>query len=63
MKIKFNTNNDAFKDPDDTGFYSDLYKEREVSRILEIIIDKVNGGHRKDVILDINGNKIGEWSL
>lgn len=63
MKIKFNTNNAAFKDPDGVKSWDDLYKEREVTRILEIIIDKVNGGHRKGVIIDINGNKIGEWSL
>ena len=63
MKIKFSTNNAAFKDPSGMKLWDDMYKEKEVTRILEIIIDKVNGGHRKDVIMDINGNKIGEWSL
>ena len=63
MKVKFNTNNAAFKDSYGIKALDELAKEREVVRILENIIDKINGGHRSDVIMDINGNKIGEWLM
>ena len=53
MKIEFKTSNAAF---DEYGF-------EEVKRILEDISNKVEYGHTSGVIMDINGNKIGEWEM
>lgn len=53
MKIQFNTDNDAFN----------VCEEVEIRRILEKIIDQIEQGWEKNIIMDINGNRIGEWSL
>lgn len=54
MKIEFSTDNAAF---DEYGCYS------EVKRILDNITEKIRLGYDCGTIMDINGNKIGEWSL
>ena len=53
MKIEFNTGNVAFDDSAD----------KEVRRILEKIADSVECGNTRGTIMDINGNKIGNWSM
>ena len=53
MKIEFNTSNAAF----------DECVEFEVCRIIKTIIDKIEHGYTYGSIMDINGNKIGSWSL
>ena len=53
MKIEFTTSNAAF----------DEYGDYEVARILEDIAEKVKAGRSGGVIMDINGNRIGEWEL
>ena len=53
MKIEFTTGNAAF----------DKYGDVEVKRILEKIIEQVELGYSQASIMDINGNKIGEWEL
>lgn len=53
MKIEFNTDNAAFED----GCWE------ETDRILKEISDKVRLGYEYGPIRDINGNKIGTWSL
>lgn len=53
MKIQFSTGNAAFEE----------YGDVEVRRILEKIADQVEHGHDHGSIMDINGNKIGEWSI
>lgn len=53
MKIEFKTSGSAF----------DEYGDQEVKRILEKIIEQVEMGYSQAVIMDINGNRIGEWSL
>ena len=63
MKIKFSTNNAAFKDPDGVKSFDDVYRDREVIRILSDIIEDIKIGCDCGSIMDINGNKIGEWSL
>ena len=64
MKIEFSTDNAAFKDETNEPVLNDICRDREVVRILKNIIDDIeefscNCGS----IRDINGNKIGEWSL
>lgn len=53
MKIEFDTSGDAF----------DLCGDAEVRRILEKIADQVEMGWDKNIIMDINGNRIGQWTL
>jgi len=53
MKIEFETNGQAFED----------YGDKEITRILTVIAEKVEHGVEEDIILDINGNKIGKWEL
>lgn len=54
MKIEFSTDGAAF---DDWGCYE------EINRILKVIAEDVRIGCDCGSIMDINGNKIGEWSL
>lgn len=62
MKIEFSTDNDAFCDYN--GSPNDDVLRDEVAYILEGIIFEVKHNRRMGAsILDINGNKIGEWSL
>lgn len=63
MKIEFSTDNAAFKDPDGVEAFDIVYRDREVVRILSNIIEDVKIGCDCGSIRDINGNKIGEWSL
>jgi len=54
MLIKFDTDNAAF-DGDYIGY--------EIARILGDIAEKINGGRIDGVVIDINGNMVGGWSL
>lgn len=62
MKIEFGTGNAAFTDEVD-GSMDDYYEKRECMRILGTIINKLNDGYTYGSCIDINGNKVGEWSL
>lgn len=53
MKIEFETSNSSFEE---YGLY-------EVKRILNEIGRKLDEGYKHGVIMDINGNKVGEWNL
>lgn len=54
MTIQFKTENEAF---------SEENFEKECARILRKISTQVAGGDVYGPILDINGNKIGDWSF
>lgn len=54
FNLKFKTGNDAF---------SNGNKENEIARILNKVITQVDNGDDEGKIIDINGNKIGEWSI
>lgn len=53
MKIEFDTSNDAFQE---CGTY-------EIKRILNEIGKQLDNGITEGVIMDINGNKIGNWKI
>lgn len=64
MKIEFSTDSAAFYDEYEDYLTNKDTKEREVVRILMAIINAIeldDADHGP--IMDINGNKIGEWSL
>ena len=51
MKIEFTIND------------NEEFPEMEITRVLATIVDEVNSGWADGVIVDKNGNKIGEWAL
>lgn len=63
MKIKFSTDGAAFKDEYADEASNDIITRDEVVRILSVIITCIRCGDDNGPIMDINGNKIGEWSL
>jgi len=52
FKLSLNCDNDAFWQP-----------ELEVTRILKQLAKKVENGLVEGVILDHNGNKVGNWEF
>ena len=62
MIIKFETSGAAFCDPF-TGEEDALYKSAECIVILKKITVDIACGQTSGSIMDINGNKIGEWKL
>lgn len=54
MNVKFRTSGAAFDED---------YLHIEAGRILKQIAEDVENGAECGLILDINGNVIGEWSL
>lgn len=61
--LKIDTEGAAFRDFY-TGEKSSLYETIEIDRILRKTADAIRyGGQRSGSILDINGNKIGEFSI
>ena len=63
MKIEFSTDNAAFKDKNNSEMANDLWTREEVIRILHKIIRDIDYDYDSGPIMDVNGNKIGEWSL
>lgn len=63
MKIKFSTDGAAFQDEYADEATNDIYTRNEVVRILRGIAANIEYGYDDGSIMDINGNKIGEWSL
>ena len=46
----------------DDKAYDKYCEAEEISRILKEVIDKLEYGCESGVLIDINGNKVGEWS-
>lgn len=63
MKIKFSTDGAAFKSEYEDDSFNDHTTREECMRILIKITNDVAAGKDYGPIMDINGNKIGEWSL
>ena len=59
--LSFITNNAAFMNPQ-SGEEDEIYEAQETERILNKLIRQIShDGLRSGSIIDINGNKIGEW--
>lgn len=63
MKIQFSQEGAAFKDDYADETTNDIYTRQEVARILKKIASYVESGYSNGSVIDINGNKIGVWSL
>ena len=61
MKIEFSTDNAAFCN--ENGEPNDLTKRLGIIDIMMDLRYKISQGMSYGQITDINGNKIGEWSL
>ena len=61
FEVKIRTGGAAFKDPD--GNFDDLYEAFEIKRLLDGINLAIREGRNSGSIIDINGNKVGEWRL
>ena len=67
FKIEFKTSGAAFKPYDESEENSDFFNQscgaNEICRILDKIIDDLSDEPIKTYgsIIDINGNKVGEW--
>ena len=62
MEIKISTGNEAFRNPY-TGDEDKEMEAKEVVRILSMIQTQLNHGYRDGICHDLNGNKVGIWSL
>lgn len=54
MRVDFRTASDAFQD----GMLAD-----ETRRILTAIADRIEEGEVAGLVYDINGNRVGTWTL
>lgn len=63
MKIEFRTSGAAFRDEYADEGTNDMYTRDEILRILGLIMTQIRCGDTHKSIIDLNGNKIGEWSL
>ena len=65
LKIEFKTSGAAFKPYDESeenaDFLNQYYCALEIKRILEKIITSIMQDKTYGSIIDINGNKVGEW--
>lgn len=63
FKVEFDTCNAAFRDPDGDPGMDGYYEAQEICRILDEIKMRIElAGAADGVCMDINGNKVGEWS-
>lgn len=51
MKLVITTGNEAFRDPG------------ELPRLLRKVADQIERGRAEGRIMDVNGNRVGAWSL
>lgn len=61
FKLEMKTGNAAFCNPD-TGDEDEFWEVVEINRILKEVQTKIEDGYTCGIIMDINGNKIGQWS-
>lgn len=62
FKLTIKTSGAAFHDEyNDDKAYDKYCEAEEISRILKEVIDKLEYGCESGTVLDINGNKVGEW--
>ena len=65
LKIEFATENAAFQpDYEEFGYWEqNYYRTEEIKRVLKNVCNQLENGYVKGTCIDINGNKVGEWSL
>ena len=61
FKLEMKTGGSAFCDPY-TGEEDEWCEAREIARIMDKVRDDLLAGLDQGVLMDMNGNKVGEWS-
>ena len=63
FEVKIRTCGAAFRDPygDEENNLDDLYEAMEIKRLLDGINLAIREGRKSGSLMDINGNKVGEW--
>lgn len=61
FKMNMKTGGSAFCDPY-TWEEDEWYEAREIARIMDKVRDDLLAGLDHGVMMDTNGNKVGEWS-
>lgn len=61
LKIEIKTGNAAFTNDD--GDFDPYWGGKEIERILAEIVEDIQNGYETGSCMDINGNKVGTWSL
>lgn len=62
FKMEIETGGAAFRDPF-TGEEDEVMEKAQVRGILARVVYELEQGASHGTIMDINGNKVGEWSL
>lgn len=61
FKLNMKTGGSAFCDPY-TGEEDEWCEAREIARIIDKVRDDLLAGLAHGIMMDMNGNKVGEWS-
>lgn len=62
FRMEFETDGAAFKDPV-TGEDDALAEAMEITRILNEVMRAMRNGAKSGTVVDINGNRIGQWLM
>ena len=63
FKMEFKTSGSAFGCEYDPPYIQTVDKVKEINRIVQKVTTEIASGKSYGSIMDINGNKIGKWSL
>lgn len=63
ITISINTDNAAFNVDAETRWERDYYRNEEIKRVLKNVCNQLDNGKTSGSCIDINGNKVGKWSL
>lgn len=64
LKIEIRTGNAAFQsDENATQWEQDYYRNQEIKRVLKNVVNQIENGYESGSCMDINGNKVGTWSI
>lgn len=61
FKLNMKTGGSEFCHPY-TGEEDEWYEAREIERIIDKVRDDLLAGLDHGIMMDVNGNKVGEWS-
>ena len=63
FKMEFTTDGTAFGSGYDPDYIQNADKIREINRIVQKVTTEIASNNHYGSIMDVNGNKIGNWSL
>lgn len=63
LRIEFATSNAAFAVDDPDKWARDYYRNEEIKRVLKNVCNQLDNGKTSGSCIDMNGNKIGTWSI